>query len=536
MNFADPVPAWAASQPNAAAVVSAEGTLTYRDLDRRSDALARGLERLGLLPGEAVAIMVPTGVDSLLATIGVMKAGLVHVGLNVLFKAGEVGHILRDSAARALIVDASFLPLVEESRGSLPSLEHLIVVGGDAGPAAAFEELLETPFDGPQTRDLDPAAPAARVYTGGTTGMPKGALHDHENMSVQTRISSAYFRLTPEDRVMGALPSFLIPPFYSGHWTALSNGATLFIEPRFDAARVLDRILAERITFMVGTKTMLYLFNELPPRDDEELSFMRLMACGGMPQPPSVRMAFERRFRRPTLHIYGISECVNVIAGTPLDLPESVRLASFDAVGRPLEGIAIRVLREDGSEADTGEPGEVCVGPARPGSWKPMLGYPNREQETARALADGLLHTNDVGHIDEQGLLHVRGRAQELIKVSGWSVFPGEIEAVLVGEEEVGEAAVVGVPDERSGQVPVAFVVPRPGSQVDRETLRNRVSAELAKFKRLREVVVLEKLPANLYGKVQKHRLVELYGEREGDTPSGDGPDSALDSAARSER
>lgn len=516
MNFAEPVSAWAARAPDRTAIVTAEAQLSYRRLDELTDAVARGLEGLGLRPGDAVAVMVPTGISSVLATLGVFKAGLVHVGVNVLFKAGEASHIVADSGAKAMIVDSGLLAVAAAVREEVAAPERLLVVGGADGEQA-FEDLLETPGEGAATRALDPSAPAALVYSGGTTGLPKGALHDHANMTTQTRISSEYFGVRPDDRVLGVLPSFLVPPFCSGTWTALANGATLFLEPRFEAGRALDLILAERIDFMVGMKTMLFLLNELPARPDEDLSFMRALACGGMSQPPAVRREFEQRFGRPTLHLYGLSEGVNLVAGTPRGMPERERLRRFDSVGRPLAGIAVRILREDGSEAAPGEVGEICLGPARPGSWKPTLGYPGRPEETARALRDGWLHTNDLGHLDEEGYLYVGGRAQELIKVAGWSVFPGEIEALLQAEPEVARAAVVGVPDERSGEVPVAFVVPAPGSDPDPAALRDLAASRLAHFKRLRDVVLIDELPANLYGKVQKHRLRELYAEREED-------------------
>lgn len=454
--------------------------------------------------------MVPTGIPSVVATVAVLKAGMVHVGVNVLFKEVELGHILLDSGARGLIVDAALLPLVD-TLDDPAALEHIVVVGDAPAGTTAYGDLIERPAPGPQTQQLEPSARAALIYTGGTTGMPKGAVHDHENLVTQTLIGSSYFGMTPDDRVMGALPTFMLPPFYSSAWYALGSGATLFLERRFDAARVLERIRSERLTFMVATKTMLFLFNELPASAADDLSSMRMFACGGMPQPPEVRRAFEQRFARPTLHIYGLSECANVVAGTPPETPAQLREETFDSVGRPLEGISIRVVREDGSPADVDEPGELWIGDDGSGRWKPMSGYVNRPAETSKALEDGWYRSGDVGRIDAHGFVYVRGRAQELIKVSGWSVFPAEIEALLAGEEGVEQVAVVPVPDARAGQRPVAFVKPRPGATVDPATLMARVEHGLAKFKRLRDVRVVDELPTNLYGKVQKHRLTELY-------------------------
>lgn len=517
MNFSDPIRQHAAESPERAAIVAAGETLSYAELDARTDRLAASLKRLGLNPGDPVMVMLPTGIPSLVSTIAVFKAGLLHVAVNILFKDAEVTFMARDCGARALIAGEGQVPIAEQARQQSDSLEHLIVAGEASSDSLSYFDLLDVEPKGPQTVDLPPSASGALIYTGGTTGTPKGALHDHENLVTQTVKSNGYFGIQPGDRTLGVLPSFLLPPFYSGHWSALSSGATLFIQERFDAEMALDLILSERIDSMVGTKTMIFLFNELPTRSGEDLGFMKLTAFGGMSQPAEVRRAFEQRFNRRVLHIYGMSETVNLISGVPRDLDEETRLAKFESVGKPLPGIEAAILRDDGTRAEADESGEICLRDDGSGTWKPMLRYHNRPEETQEALRGGWLHTDDLGHLDADGFLYVQGRRQELIKVSGWSVFPAEIENVISLDERVEQVAVAPVSDPRSGETPVAFVKLRPGQQVAKEELIELVDRRLAKFKRIRDVEFVDEFPVNLYGKVQKHRLTDMY-EQAGST------------------
>jgi acyl-CoA synthetase (AMP-forming)/AMP-acid ligase II len=503
---------WAAEQPRKAALVTLCGSRTFGQLADDVLRLAAGLQRLGLPDGARIGVMLPSGVESIEATLAILRAGYVHVAINPLFTGGEAAQILEDAGAQAMFVDADRSQRIAESRDQLPALETVIAVDGGTGDRG-FDELLAAPVD---HVPLPPAAaPAALVYTGGTTGAPKGALHDQWNIARQLDAMIEYFGLTQADGAVGALPTFLFPALVMGHLNALAAGATVHTLEHFDAAVALRLIVEERLTFMTGSKTLCWMFNELPPSAAEDLSFMRVMAFGGMYQPLAVREAFEARFNRPTLHCYGMSEGPNLVAGTPLDLEEPVRRAKLESIGLPLEGIEIVVQTEDGTLCGPGESGEICLRPDGSDKWRQMLGYWNRPEETAHAMRGGWYHSGDAGHIDADGFIFVYGRTQDLIKVAGWSVFPAEIETLIASDPRVEEVAVVAVPDEKAGEKPLAFITLRPDAEATGTDFERLVREKLAPFKRLRSAAIVEALPKNVYGKVQKNRLRDMWLEQE---------------------
>jgi long-chain acyl-CoA synthetase len=495
-------------QPSSPAVVTASVTRTYSELAKRVFSLARGLQELGLPQGSSVALMLPSGLNSIEATLAILRAGFVHVAVNAVFKSKETLQVLSDSDARAIIVAGDKASLIEEIRDGLPLLQKVIVVGDGPGELG-FDELASARTDAVPLPAADSAA--ALTYTGGTTGSPKGALHDQWNIARQCDALVEYFELTPDDRVLGALPTFLFPPLLMGHFNALRAGAALHLMERFDAAEALRLLIDEQITVMTGSKTMCWMLNELPSSANEDLGFMRALAFGGMYQPLEVRDAFERRFNRPTLHVYGMTEGPNVVAGTRLHLDEETRRRTRESVGHPLAGIEIAAFDEQDQRCAPGNSGEICLRPDGSRRWKPMVGYYKRQTETEHAMRNGWYHSGDAGYVDGDGFVFVFGRTQDLIKVSGWSVFPAEIETVIVADPRVQEVAVVAVPDPKSGERPVAYITLRENATATSEEFERLVAGELASFKRLRAARIVQDLPKNVYGKVQKKQLRESW-------------------------
>lgn len=504
MGSVDSILGHAASAASKAAIVTPEASRTYGQLEERASRIASGLDELGLKPLDPVAVMVPNSLESIETTLAVLGGGFVHVAVNILFKEYELTQVLTDSAARAIVVDSERADLVAGLRDSLPNLDFVIVAGDGPGDRS-FEELLSSPPSWPTPVKM--GDPAAVLYTGGTTGAPKGVLHDHRNLAAQLSLMIEYYELTSDDSALGGLPTFLMPPLMAVHLNTLAVGGTLHMMPRFDAAEALRIMVEEKVTFMAGSKTMCWLFNQLPANGEEDLSGMKSLSWGGMYQPGEVRREFEQRFGVSTLHVYGMSEGVNLVAGTPRHLPEAMHLEKFESVGKGLSGIEIAALDADSRPQPAGESGEICVRPRSDGSWRPMLRYINRDEETKAALREGWYHSGDFGYVDQDGFAYVLGRAQEMIKVSGWSVFPSEIEAVIAENPGVEEVAVVGVPDPKSGEKPFAYVTLVPGEEVEISALEEAVAARLAPFKRLSGAAVIDELPKNVYGKIQKQQL-----------------------------
>jgi acyl-CoA synthetase (AMP-forming)/AMP-acid ligase II len=508
MNAMDPLPLYAARTPKKPAIVTASETVTYEELDRRTDRVAAGLLRLGLPPGSVVPIMVPTGIPSVVSTIAVMKAGLVYTGLNVMFRAFEVEQIAADSQARAVIVHVDFLDVVDEVRCRVPSIEHVVVVGTGRQGEVIYDELLERPADGPQTQPLNPALTAALFYTGGTTGTPKGVVHDHANIAIQMQKSRALAGLHPEDRMLGIIPTFIGTSFIAAAWVAIANGATTYLQERMDAASAADWVEEEKLTFFWATVANVQRFNDLA--HDRDMSSITRAITGGFAHPPAIREEFEQRFGARLYLGFGMSEVVNTVTLQPRD-DEARRRQKYESVGVPAPGLVAAILDDDGNEVKPGEHGELCLRDDGRGTWKPMLGYLNRPQETAEALAGGWLHTNDLAHMDKDGWIYVHGRRGDLLKVSGYQLFAAEIENVINDDERVHHVAVAGVADPRATQRPVAWVKLNDGANMTKAEVLELVEHRLARFKHLKDAVFVDELPTNFYGKVQKHVLVARY-------------------------
>jgi acyl-CoA synthetase (AMP-forming)/AMP-acid ligase II len=516
MNAMDPVPLYAARTPRKAAIVMAGQTVTYAELDRRTDRLAAGLLGLGLRAGDVVAVMIPTGIESVVANVAVMKAGLVFTGLNIMFRPFEVNQIVADCGVRAIIVHEDLVAAVEAGLEGVETVEHLVVVGSGRGAEPTYGDFLERPVDGPQTRSLNPAQLAALNYTGGTTGLPKGAMHDHANIAIQMEKHRLVSRFGPEDRILGVVPTFLGTSFIAAAWCALANGATTYLQERMDADLAADWVEQEKITYLWASIANIQRFNDLP--EDRDFSSISRITAGGFAHPPALRLEFEERFGAPIYLSFGMSENVNTIMQQPLDTPEEVRRPKYEYT-YPFPNVIAAVLDDDGEPLPPGEPGELCLRDDGGGTWKPMLGYLGRPAETAAALAGGWLHTNDLAEMDEDGWVKVHGRRGDLIKVSGYQLFAAEIENVVNDDPRVHQVAVAGVPDEHTIQKPVAWVVLREGAEMSREEVIDAVAARLARFKHLKDAVFVEELPLSPYGKAQKHILVAGY-QAAGEPPS----------------
>jgi acyl-CoA synthetase (AMP-forming)/AMP-acid ligase II len=508
MNAMDPLALYAARSPNKPAFVTGSESVTYAEMQRRTDRLAAGLRDLGLQDGDAVCTMVPSGVASVVSNIAIMKAGLVWVGLNAMFKTFDARRALVDSEAKAVIVDEQFFDVIQEAAKEAPQLQHVVAIGSDRGTGPSYDEMLERPADGPQTRSVNPMALASLFYTSGTTGAPKGAMHDHANIAIQMEKNRLLVGINSNDRTLGMAPTFIGAAFIATSWVAMANGATAFVPERFDPAETVELIVDERVTFTWSTVANIQRINELPY--DRDLSTITRSIFGGYPHPPALRQEFEERFKCRVYHSWGASETVNSVFLQPMgdDVRRREKAAS---IGLPVDGVEAAILDDDGQVVPPGEAGELCMRDDGRGTWKPMLGYYNRPQETADALAGGWLHTNDAGQMDEDGWFYCFGRRGDLIKVSGWQVFAGELEELIDGDPRIYQVEVCGVDDARTGQKPVAWVQRQPGAEISRDEVMTMVDDNLAKFKRLKDVVFVDEFPRSYLGKVQKHLLVSAY-------------------------
>lgn len=454
--------------------------LTFGEIGERAARLAAVLRRRGLNAGDRVAVHLANRVEYVDLFLAAVRAGFVLVPINVLYKEREIAHIIADAEPR-LIVSSGPETLFPDGA---PVVDIAELAAGQEEAAASDARPA-----------IDGDAPAAIVYTSGTTGRSKGAVLTHNNLAANATALVTCWRITSQDRYLAVLPLFHVHGLGNGLCSWLASGCRMRLVERFDAGRAPAWFTAFEPTLVFGVPTIYVRLLELPADTARTIGRrMRLFVSGSAPLPAQVLEAFRERFGHTILERYGMSETLMLTS----NLLEGERRAG--TVGYPLPGVSLSIRDSSGSPAGAGLAGEVWVkGPTVfPGYWR-------NADATAAAFRDGWFATGDLGELDATGCLTLRGRATELIISGGFNIYPREIEEVLLEQDGVREAAVIGAPDERRGEVPVAYVVADAG--VDVEHLRQRCAESLASFKAPRTIVRVDALPRNAMGKLQKHLL-----------------------------
>ena len=499
---------------------------TFTDIEREVERCARSFIALGLNHGDRVAIWAPNSAEWIFAALGAQMVGGVLVPINTRFKAGEAAYVINRSGARFLFTENGFLGvdyLAELARCDEPTpiLEHRVVIDGlpeNGAPdiGLSWDEFtvagLAIDDDTLRAREaaVGPDDLCDIIFTSGTTGRPKGvmSLH-HQNVRVFLEWSSI-FGVTDSDRYLIANPMFHTFGYKAGFLSCLLRGATMFPIPVFDVDRVLELVQSERITTVPGAPTVYISILNHPRRADYDLSSLRLAVTGAAVVPVElIRRLREEMTFQTIVTGYGLTESTGVISlCRPTDDADTVSRTS----GRSIDGVEVRVVDEDNVEVPRGTAGEiVCRG------YNVMPGYFDDPVATAETIdADGWLHTGDVGTMDERGYLTITDRIKDMFIVGGFNAYPAEIENTLMAHPAVAQAAVVGRPDERMGEVGHAFVVCRPGVDTDPVTLGEDLVGwcreRMANYKVPRGVTVLDALPLNASGKVLKFELRARLG------------------------
>src|SRR5688572_17975904 len=455
--------------------------LTFGEIADRATQVAAALRRCDLEPGDRVAVQLPNRLEFIDLFLACVQSGLVLVPINVLYREREIAHIVADAKPKLIVA-------TEAQRGQFPAGSPLVDIDELMREAAKLTDHVPRPA-------IDGDAPAAIVYTSGTTGRSKGAVLTHNNFAANAAALVTCWRITSADRYMAVLPLFHVHGLGNGVCAWLASGCLMRLTERFEAAKALDWFQDFRPTLFFGVPTVYVRLLELPADGARAIGQRtRLFVSGSAPLSPQVFEQFRERFGHTILERYGMSETLMLAS----NLLEGGRRAG--TVGYPLPGVSLSVRDRQGQPVKTGDVGEVWVkGPTvSPGYWR-------NAEATAKAFSDGWFMTGDVGELDAAGCLTLRGRATELIISGGFNIYPREIEEVLLEQPGVREAAVVGAPDERRGEVPVAYVVVDSGVDVDR--LRDQCTRSLASFKAPRAIIKVEELPRNAMGKLQKHLL-----------------------------
>lgn len=466
--------------PHGPAISDGRNSLTNAELLTRVRAASRHLHDLGIGAGDVVAIKLTNRLEFVLLLFASWRIGATVTPVNPSMTAIEVERQLNDSGARLLIIEDD-----STTQGT---------------PTLAADALYTDPeaFDPVPISDSD--ALSLLVYTSGTTGTPKGVMLDHSNISAMADMMGVALALTPNDRSLLILPLFHVNGIIVSILSPLLAGGSAVIVGRFDPKTFFDLVEHERPTYFSAVPTIYNMLAALPPEVVPDTSSLRFGACGAAPASDVLLTRFEQRYGFPIVEGYGLSEGTCVSTCNPVDGPRRA-----GSIGLPLVGQEIRIVDESGAELPNGEDGEVIVrGP------NIMRGYLGRPEETARTVVDGWLHTGDVGHFDQDGYVVLVGRSKDMIIRGGENIYPKEIEDVLTTDPSVLEAAVIGVPDEKWGEIVVAYVQPRPGAVIDTEALTVLCEQHLAGFKRPTTFVV-EAIPKNAVGKIDKPTLRKAH-------------------------
>jgi acyl-CoA synthetase (AMP-forming)/AMP-acid ligase II len=500
------------ARPEKPAVVFEGRTWTFADLDRLSSAYARGLSAAGIEPGDRVAVFAETSPEVIVALLGHYRLGAVHVPINTRYRGEEVRHILDDSGAKAMLLRAgSPCASILNELSPPPALAFRVWIGaGDPASRpgdAAFDRLVETP----STRAL-PALPADEepailLYTSGTTGKSKGVELSFRAVVANTLGVTRLWRFSPEDRMALALPLFHVHGLGLGVHGALVNRMTMLLFERFEPDRIVEAFERHGATLFQGVPTMYVKLLELLARSREAPSALaraRLFTSGSAPLPADDFQRFEEATGHRILERYGMSETLFTLSNTYEDRRPGT-------VGLPIPGCEIRIVDEGARDAGVDEPGEILVK-----SNGMMTRYWGRPEETAASFRDGWFVTGDMASRDRDGYVTIAGRKSvDFIKSGGFKISAREVEDVLRRHPSVKDVAVIGAPDRVWGQRIVAAVVlhpaagPPPSSEALLEELSSFCAKSLADYKRPRQVRVVQDLPRNALGKIQKHRILE---------------------------
>ncbi|WP_105317030.1 long-chain-fatty-acid--CoA ligase [Thermus tenuipuniceus] len=498
-------------------------SLSYRGLWQEVEAFARGLQEAGLKPGDRVAIMLPNSPQFVIAFYGTLLAGGVAVNTNPMYTPRELRHQLRDSGARVLVILDLLLPRYQEVKAEapvgvlvrtgiqdyLPFPKNLLYPLMLKRKGQTPRSLEGTPWrvflkpGKPQPVPLDLDDLALLQYTGGTTGVAKGAMLTHRNLSsnaLQVRSWIPDFR-EGEEVVLGAIPFFHVYGMTVAMNLALLGAAKLVLLPRPEIKPIVEAIEQHRVTLFPGVPTLYVAFNHFPGIEKRNLRSIRACISGSAPLPLEVADRFEQLTGAKLVEGYGLTEASPVTHCNPL---HGVR--KLGSVGLPFPGVEAKVVDEGGQEVPLGEVGELVVkGP------NIMKGYWNRPEETQKALKDGWLYTGDIARMDQDGYFYIVDRKKDMIIAGGYNIYPREVEEVLYQHEAVQEAAVVGVPDPYRGETVAAFIVLKEAyrGRVTEKDIEAFCRQNLAAYKVPRIIQFRDSLPKTSVGKILKRELTK---------------------------
>lgn len=520
--------------PDREALSFMEERVRYAQYWENATEIAKGLYAIGIRPGDHVALWMTNRPEWCYCRFGIYKLGAVMIPINTRYKTEDLDYILKQSDAKALVIENTFLGKIDAmavlktlcpelgssdpwkfNSTQYPLFKRVICLDGEQNGCFSWEEMVHL---GKQVSDKEIEVPLHPddlihiIYTSGTTGFPKGVMTTNTNNIAFSAITTEAFHLRLESRYLN------LPPFFGniGLWAmniCVLAGATLIMTERFSPLDALKLIDKEKITHTMFVPTMLGDILSHPDLEKFDLRLLRYIHCGGAYLPSKLIREAKEKFGISVSNAYGLVEAAGLCTWVPMGDTEQ-HVEGTIGIAMPLCDVTIRDPKTN-EQLPPGKEGEICMKEVFPGSCH-MKGYYKNPDLTAQTIRDGWLHSGDLGMMDEEGYFRITGRVKEMFTVGGFNISPPEIEDFLRKYPEVQDVAVVGVPDERLGEVGAAYIRLKEGETVSEEKIIEFCREKLANIKVPRYVFFVKELPLNPQGKVQKFKLREQFIKERG--------------------
>ncbi len=506
--------------PNQTAIVFEGKRFSFAQLSGRINRLANALTGIGVARGDSVALLQVNCNECIEAYFATAKLGAIYVPLNFRAKGNELTYMLNTADTKVVFVGDRYTDIIDSIRGDLTSVEHFVSIDGPREGWTDYAALIVAASDEDIFTDIDDDDITILMYTAGTTGFPKGVMLSHNSFSIYVMEN-----VTPADPETDEKNILTVPLYHvagiQAMMAAVYGGRTMVMERQFDPVEWMTLVQQEKVDRAMMVPTMLKLLLEHPDFEKYDLSSLRVVTYGAASMPlPVIRKAMEVFPDVSFINAFGQTETASTIttlgpedhniSGTEEE--KKVKLKRLSSIGRPMSDIQMQIVDEDNNPLPVGDVGEIVArGP------RVMSGYWKESDKTAKTIdSDGWVHTGDMGYVDEAGYYFLAGRNTDMIIRGGENISPEEVEIVLNEHEAIEEVAVIGIPDDEWGEVPVCIVVIKQGQLASEDEIRNHCRQSLASYKRPRSVFFTEEpLPRNQLGKVLKKQLREEYGSQE---------------------
>lgn len=495
---------------NQTALVFGENRLSYRELNQHINRTANALLGMGVEKGDKVAVLLTNCQELYEIYWACGKMGAVVVPLSPMLKPAGLKNLLQDSDSVALITSSEFVPTIRDIRKDLKSIPdaNYLLIDDDKGSSPGFRSYHhlkeENGSEEPEAAEILPEDPFNIIYSSGTTGLPKGIVHTHYIRCMYGLCFASAYRIHPESVNLHA-GSIVFNGAFVDMMPTILQGATYILSPKFDPVEFIETVERERVTHVNIVPAQLIGLLNAPNFSPQKLESLEMILTMGSPLNRHYKDELERLLPGRFYELYGNTE------GAITVLDKNDFPGKPDSVGAPLPFFAIKILDEDNKELPPNHKGEICgTSPLH------MAGYYKQPELTSQTVIEGLIHTGDIGYMDEDGYLYLVDRKKDMILSGGVNVYPKDIEDVAYNHPDVEEVAVFGVPDEKWGETPVAAVRLAPDSNAAAGELKEWINERVgAKYQRVSEVIILQEFPRNVAGKILKNELRGFYKKGE---------------------